>query len=67
MNRNFVEDCLQRLAADVHAGRIQRRDFLKVAGLLLGGGALGVGGTSAARAAAKELVLVNWGGDAAKA
>jgi putative spermidine/putrescine transport system substrate-binding protein len=67
MNRNFVEDCLQRLAADVEAGKIQRRDFLKAAGLLLGGTALSAGFGTSARAAAKELVLVNWGGDAAKA
>jgi len=67
MDRNFVEDCLQRLAADVQSGKVQRRDFLKVAGLLLGGGALGLGGSTAAHAAAKDIVLVNWGGDAAKA
>jgi putative spermidine/putrescine transport system substrate-binding protein len=64
----FKQDKLQIALDDLKAGRIDRREFLKIslwAGALapLAGSALGAG---SAHAAAKEIVVSNFGGDAAK-
>ncbi|QQP92816.1 ABC transporter substrate-binding protein (plasmid) [Skermanella sp. TT6] len=71
MTRSTFNDDLVEIAADaLRAGRLARRDFLKVlgaAGLLPAVGA-GLGalpfGSSPAAAKAAELVLCNFGGDA---
>ncbi len=65
MQGAFQRDCLEILAEKAARGEIGRRRFTQLATLLLAGGA-GLGARDAA-AAAKELVLVNWGGDAIKA
>ncbi len=66
MNEAFQLDCLERLTARAAQGGIDRRRFTQLAGALLAGlpAALRV---TAANAAAKQLVFVNWGGDATKA
>ena len=60
----FMQDCLELAAERVRRGQLDRRTFL--AGLA----ALGIGpvalGSREAMAQAKEIVLVNWGGDALK-
>lgn len=62
MNREFQKDCLQILLQKAESGRISRRSFVKAAGALL---ALPVAlRANLSYAQAKELVLVNWGGDA---
>lgn len=66
MDRKFLEDCLGRLAGHVEEGRLGRRDFLKIAGLVAAGAPLALRMPSA-NAAGSELVFVNWGGDATKA
>ncbi|SED22821.1 putative spermidine/putrescine transport system substrate-binding protein [Rhizobiales bacterium GAS188] len=65
MDNAFQKDCLEILAEKVARGQITRRRFAQLAGLLLAGApALRARG---ALADTKELVLVNWGGDAIKA
>ena len=66
MNDAFQKDCLDILAGKVERGEISRRRFAQLAATLLAGApfALRAGSASAAE---KQLVLVNWGGDAIKA
>ncbi len=62
MTNRHRQDCLEILLAQAEAGRISRRRFVTAAGALL---ALPVAlRASLTYAQAKELVLVNWGGDA---
>ncbi len=62
MNNRHQQDCLEMLLAQAEAGRISRRRFVMAAGALL---ALPVAlRANLTYAQAKELVLVNWGGDA---
>ncbi len=62
MNNRHQQDCLEILLAQAEAGRISRRRFVMAAGALL---ALPVAlRANLTYAQAKELVLVNWGGDA---
>jgi putative spermidine/putrescine transport system substrate-binding protein len=65
MNGPFQRDCLELLREKLEAGRISRRDFAKVASLLLAAPVALRAGSG--HAEAKQLVLVNWGGDAIKA
>ncbi|MDS9469309.1 ABC transporter substrate-binding protein [Paracoccus sp. MBLB3053] len=66
MHGHFQKDCVELLRERFEAGKISRRSMMQGLGLLLGTSALGL---SAGRAAAegKELVFVNWGGDAVTA
>ena len=66
MNDAFQKDCLDILAGKVERGEISRRRFTQIAAMVLGGApfALRAGPASAAD---RQLVLVNWGGDALKA
>lgn len=66
MNDAFQKDCLELLAAKVERGEISRRRFTQIAALVLAGAPLALR-SGPARADAKQLVLVNWGGDAIKA
>ncbi|WP_119462031.1 ABC transporter substrate-binding protein [Rhodospirillaceae bacterium SYSU D60014] len=62
MNKGFQQDCLQILLRQAEAGRISRRSFVRATGALL---ALPVAlRANLSYAQARELVLVNWGGDA---
>jgi putative spermidine/putrescine transport system substrate-binding protein len=65
MHGAFQRDCLEILAHKAARGEISRRRFAQLAGVLLAGATGLRAGT--AGAAANELVLVNWGGDAIKA
>src|SRR5260370_13533494 len=66
MNEAFQKDCLDILTAKVERGEISRRRFGQLGAMLVAGApfALRAGGAAAAD---KQLVLVNWGGDAIKA
>jgi putative spermidine/putrescine transport system substrate-binding protein len=66
MNDAFQKDCLEILADKLSRGQISRRSFAKVAALLLAGAPVALK-SSIAVADSKQLVLVNWGGDAIKA
>jgi putative spermidine/putrescine transport system substrate-binding protein len=62
MNEGYRRDCLQLLLQQAEASRISRRRFVAAAGALL---AVPVAmRANLTYAQAKELVLVNWGGDA---
>lgn len=63
MNLEFQKDCLEILSDKVKRGEISRRRFTQAAAMLLAGAPMLLRGGSAS-AQAKELVLVNWGGDA---
>ena len=65
-DRAFQKDCLEILAAKVARGEVSRRRFTQIAAMLVAGAPFAFEGKSA-EAAANELVLVNWGGDAIKA
>ncbi|NPD14670.1 ABC transporter substrate-binding protein [Xinfangfangia sp. D13-10-4-6] len=65
MNRAFQQDQLEILAMKARKGQISRRNFNTGLAILLGTSALGLGGR--ANAQTKELVMVNWGGDAGAA
>ena len=67
MNEAFQKDCLEILAAKTKSGEISRRRFTQLAAMLLAGapGLMRSGGAFAQEV--KDLVLVNWGGDAIKA
>ena len=67
MNDAFRKDCLDILAAKVGTGEISRRRFAQMAAVLLGTAPLALGATGASAADDKQLVFVNWGGDAIKA
>ena len=63
--QTFAEDCGEIVKQEFTAGRISRRRML---GAMAALGLLPAGlGSKAARAAEKELVMCNWGGDAVKA
>ncbi|NRP21421.1 hypothetical protein LPJGGPFB_04680 [Ensifer adhaerens] len=64
MNSNLTNECLDLLHTQHATGRIDRRTFL--AGLVFLGAASTIGGKFA-RAAEKQLVVTNWGGDAVDA
>ncbi|TMV78218.1 ABC transporter substrate-binding protein [Thioclava sp. BHET1] len=66
MNSHFQKDSLEILQQRLRRGEISRRSFAQGLGLLFGASALGL---SAGRGMAetKELIFVNWGGDAIKA
>ena len=66
MNDAFEKDCLEILAGKARRGGLSRRQFAQLAAIALGGAPLALRSTGA-RAADKQLVLVNWGGDAIKA
>ncbi|HEY3624592.1 MAG TPA: ABC transporter substrate-binding protein [Roseiarcus sp.] len=66
MNDAFEKDCLEILAEKARRGGLSRRQFAQWAAIALGGAPLALRSTGA-RAADKQLVLVNWGGDAIKA
>ena len=65
MNGPFQRDALGRLCEAAAAGRISRRNFARAAGALFAVSLAGL--PDDAYAAVRELVLVNWGGDALKA
>ncbi|WP_395018748.1 ABC transporter substrate-binding protein [Dongia sp.] len=65
-NRAFQKDCLEILSMKVARGEISRRRFTQIAAMLVAGAPLALKAGDA-EAAANELVLVNWGGDAIKA
>ncbi len=65
MDHRFDKDCVDILSERIARGEITRRRFAKLAGLALGAPAL-LRATKGL-AEAKDLVLVNWGGDAIKA
>jgi putative spermidine/putrescine transport system substrate-binding protein len=66
MNHAFQKDCLDILGEKLSRGQISRRSFAKVTALILAGAPVALRSSGAA-AGSKELVLVNWGGDAIKA
>ncbi|UOK69420.1 ABC transporter substrate-binding protein [Ancylobacter polymorphus] len=66
MNDAFQKDCLDILAAKAARGEIDRRRFVTLAALIFGGAPLLLR-TPEALAQVRQLVLVNWGGDALKA
>ena len=66
MNDAFEKDCLEILADKARRGGLSRRQFAQLAAIALGGAPLALRSTGAL-AADKQLVLVNWGGDAIKA
>ncbi|MDQ0314128.1 ABC transporter substrate-binding protein [Amorphus orientalis] len=63
MTSPFQRDCADILLQKLEKGEISRRRFAQGLGLLLGTSALGLRATTAS-AADKDLVFVNWGGDA---
>ena len=63
MNSNFQSDCVDILCKRYDAGKISRRTLIQGLGMLLGASALGAT-AGRALAADKQLVFVNWGGDA---
>jgi putative spermidine/putrescine transport system substrate-binding protein len=65
-DRAFQKDCLEILSAKVARGELSRRRFTQIAAMLVAGAPLALKARGA-EAAANELVLVNWGGDAIKA
>ena len=66
MNDAFQKDCLEILASKVSTGQISRRRFTQLAAMILAGAPVALRSTGA-WADDKQLVLVNWGGDALKA
>jgi putative spermidine/putrescine transport system substrate-binding protein len=66
VNDALQKDCLDILATKLQRGEISRRRFTQMAAMLLGAAPLGLSARDAL-AADKQLVLVNWGGDAIKA
>ncbi len=66
MNGPFQRDQVEILSERLKRGQISRRDFATGLALLLGTSAIGLRATPAA-AQSKDLVFVNWGGDAGPA
>jgi putative spermidine/putrescine transport system substrate-binding protein len=66
MNQHFQKDCIEILAEKARRGEISRRRFTQLAAMVLGVAPFALSGRHAL-AADKQLVLVNWGGDALKA
>lgn len=65
MNGDYQRDCLEILGVKARRGEISRRRFTQMAAALIAGAPLAM--RSSLAAAAGQLVLVNWGGDAIKA
>ncbi|KXF77020.1 polyamine ABC transporter substrate-binding protein [Paramesorhizobium deserti] len=63
MDHAFQKDCLEILADKTARGEISRRRFTQMAALILAGAPALLRSTGVS-AQAKDLVLVNWGGDA---
>ncbi len=63
MNGHFQKDQALLLAEKLKSGQISRRNFIQGITLLAGTSALGLT-AGAAHAETKEMVYVNWGGDA---
>lgn len=63
--QTFMQDCAEIAADRLLAGRLDRRSFIQICALA--GLAPAVLLSRRAQAAANEVVLVNWGGDAIKA
>ncbi|ABR59611.1 ABC transporter substrate-binding protein [Sinorhizobium medicae] len=63
MNEAFQRDCIEILADKVKRGEMTRRRFAQLAAMLVAGAPLALRAGGAA-AQAKQLVFVNWGGDA---
>ncbi len=63
MHKHFQQDQVSMLKEKLKAGELSRRGFLQGLALLGGTSALGLTAGSA-HAADKEMVFVNWGGDA---
>lgn len=63
MNEAFQRDCIEILADKVKRGEMTRRRFAQLAAMLVAGAPLALR-TGGAAAQAKQLVFVNWGGDA---
>lgn len=66
MKNHFEGEVLAILSEKVSEGKLSRRSFTQIAAFLVAGAPLALQ-AKGARAAANELVLVNWGGDAIKA
>ncbi len=66
MTGKFEKECLEILSDKVTRGELSRRRFTQIAAFLIAGAPLALQ-AKGARAAANELVFVNWGGDAGKA
>lgn len=63
MTSDFKKSALDSLSGRLARGEISRREFASLAAILFAGAPLALRSTDAF-AQAKELVLVNWGGDA---
>ncbi|NIZ11363.1 ABC transporter substrate-binding protein [Pseudooceanicola sp. HF7] len=63
MNGHFQKDQALLLAEKFKSGRINRRSFVQGLGMLAGASALGLNAATA-KADTKEMIYVNWGGDA---
>ena len=63
MDSAFRKDCIEILAERTARGEMSRRRFAQLAGLILAGAPFALRPTGAS-AQEKQLVLVNWGGDA---
>lgn len=63
MDNAFRKDCIEILAAKTARGELSRRKFTQLAGLILAGAPFALRPLGAS-AQEKQLVLVNWGGDA---
>ena len=66
MSDAFEKDCLEILGEKARRGGLSRRQFAQLAAVALAGAPLALRSGSV-RAAERQLVLVNWGGDAIKA
>jgi putative spermidine/putrescine transport system substrate-binding protein len=66
MNGEYEKDCLEILSTKAERGEISRRQFAQLAALFVGAAPLALR-SSRALAADKQLVMVNWGGDAIRA
>ncbi|MBT8154231.1 ABC transporter substrate-binding protein [Epibacterium ulvae] len=66
MHKHFQQDQVMMLKEKLKSGELSRRGFLQGLALLGGTSALGLSAGSA-YAADKEMVFVNWGGDAIEA
>jgi len=65
LNSHFQKDQALILAQNLKSGRISRRAFVQGIGMIAGASAIGLG--TARADDARQMVFVNWGGDAIKA
>jgi putative spermidine/putrescine transport system substrate-binding protein len=63
--QSFAEDCAEILVGELRSGRLSRRDFLAACAAM--GLAATIGGRLAFAQSVKDVILVNFGGDAMKA